>query len=235
MRRRVAVIGSLVLHITVGVVVVAVDRETRDGEPTVPASTTIELVDIVAPAAPTVASRGGGGAPAKSSRAPARRSSARRAPASQHDGDTARSITSSLAEIAIAGEDRTAGDGGDGGGRGGGHGTGLGLGIGFGEQFDRVPPPPPPPPAEVITVSKARPAKLVYPARERDVADGELFVARVVVDHDGYVVGARLVRGFGGHRDDEAASLIWRFRYRPALDDAGHAIRSTLDQRFLVQ
>jgi len=61
-----------------------------------------------------------------------------------------------------------------------------------------------------------------------------MFVARIVVDNDGYVVGAHLVRGFGGPRDAEAANLIWRFRYDPALDDDGHPIRSTFDQRFLV-
>jgi hypothetical protein len=75
---------------------------------------------------------------------------------------------------------------------------------------------------------------LIYPSRERDADDAELFIARVIIDTDGFVAGARIVRGFGGPRDDMAADLIWKFRYAPALDDDGHPIRSTLDQRFLV-
>jgi hypothetical protein len=27
---------------------------------------------------------------------------------------------------------------------------------------------------------------------------------------------------------------VWRFRYAPALDDAGRAIRAIIEQRFLV-
>jgi len=51
----------------------------------------------------------------------------------------------------------------------------------------------------VAPSSKVRSARLIYPARNREVADGELFIARVIVDHEGHVVGARIVRGFGGH------------------------------------
>ncbi len=61
-----------------------------------------------------------------------------------------------------------------------------------------------------------------------------MFVARLTVDTDGYVVGARLVRGIGGPRDELASQLVWRFRYAPALDDDGRAIRATIEQRFLV-
>ena len=127
---------------------------------------------------------------------------------------------------------------GGGAGEGGGGRGGTGRGIGFGEgggigdspQLPSVPAAPPPPP-----VSKARPAKLIYPAREGEAAEGELFIARVTVDTDGYVVGAKLVQGSGDHRDETASQLIWRFRYSPALDDDGRAIRSTLDQSFMVQ
>ena len=84
-------------------------------------------------------------------------------------------------------------------------------------------------------VSKARPPRLIYPTREREAEEGEPFVARVIVDHEGYVVGARLVRGKGGPRDAVASEMIWRFRYAPALDAAGMPIRATLDQPFLVQ
>jgi hypothetical protein len=37
-----------------------------------------------------------------------------------------------------------------------------------------------------------------------------------------------------GPRDNEAADLIFRFRYLPALDDAGRAIASTFEQPFHV-
>jgi hypothetical protein len=98
-----------------------------------------------------------------------------------------------------------------------------------------VPPVPPPVIAHAPRVSKARPARLVYPRRNREVGEGETFVARVTIDAEGYVVGARLVRGFGGRRDEEAASLIFKFRYAAALDEDGRPVRSTLDQNFLVE
>lgn len=116
----------------------------------------------------------------------------------------------------------------------GGSGTGTGIGFGDGGSVQRpqllVPPPAPrgdPP-------SRARPARLIYPTRQREVEDAELFIARVIVDDDGYVAGARLVRGFGGRRDEVASQMIWKFRYAPALDDGGRPTQSTLEQRFLV-
>ena len=123
------------------------------------------------------------------------------------------------------------GDGGEGTGVGGNRGSGIGFGDGgkivLAEEAFALPPPPKP-------ASKARPAKLIYPTRERDLGEERLFVARVTVDADGYVVGAKLVRGHDGPRDDEAADLIFRFRYLPALDDDGRAIRSTFEQPFHV-
>lgn len=134
--------------------------------------------------------------------------------------------------IGTRGERGCEGTGGGFGRLGGGRGHGFGLGAGGSRA--PVPPPPGAPRAEQVA-SKARPPRLVYPKRNRDVEDGETFVARVTIDEDGYVVGAKLVRGFGGRRDDEAAGLIFKFRYAPALDDAGRPIRSTLDQNFLVE
>lgn len=122
------------------------------------------------------------------------------------------------------------GTGGEGSGAGTGRGRGIGLGDGARISEETVALVTPPPPA----ASKARVAKLVYPVREREVDDAELFVARVTIDDEGFVVGAKLVRGFGGPRDAMAADLIWKFRYAPALDDEGRPILSTLDQRFLV-
>jgi hypothetical protein len=113
---------------------------------------------------------------------------------------------------------------------------GIGFGGGTGLGALAPPPPPPPPPAALAAPrSLARPARLVYPSRERDVEESRLFVARLTIDTDGYVVGAHLVRGFGGPRDRDAADAIWRFRYDPARDDAGRPVRSVLDQKFLVQ
>jgi hypothetical protein len=83
-------------------------------------------------------------------------------------------------------------------------------------------------------LSKARPAKLIYPRREGTVEDGKLFVARVTVDTEGFVVGATLLQG-GGPYTGQAGGLIFRFRYLPALDDDGRPIRSTFDQPFGVQ
>lgn len=132
------------------------------------------------------------------------------------------------------GFEQPAGDGG--GGRGGGRGIGSGLGIGDGgaghaamprlARPDVAPPPPP---------SKARPPKLIYPKREAEAEPGEQFVARIKIDRDGYVVGARLVHRSNSPRDDDAAALIFRFRYAPALDAAGRPIDATIDQPFLVE
>jgi hypothetical protein len=136
---------------------------------------------------------------------------------------------------ASAGATERAGDGGEGIGQGGHRGDGIGFGNGGRIELPRdLPELPPAPIGDVAPPSKARAAKLIYPSRQREIEDARLFVARVTVDSDGYVVGARLVRGFGGPRDDEAADLIFRFRYAPALDAAGRAIRSTFEQRFHV-
>jgi hypothetical protein len=130
---------------------------------------------------------------------------------------------------------RTGDDAGLGSGGSGGTGNGRGSGIGFGDGggISAGAPPPPPPPAPKL--SKARPARLIFPSRQRDVDDGELYVMRVTVDADGFVAGATLVRGFGGRRDEVASAQIWRFRYDPARDDDGTPVRSVLEQRFLVQ
>ncbi|HSD89199.1 MAG TPA: hypothetical protein VLB44_16840, partial [Kofleriaceae bacterium] len=117
-------------------------------------------------------------------------------------------------------------------GSGSGNGNGIGFGAGGGVRVAEAVPAPPPPPA----VSKARPAKLVWPTRDEEVEDeGTLFIARVTVDEEGTVVGARMVKTRPGSRGDRAADLIWQFRYTPALDDRGVAIRSTFEQPFQVR
>ncbi len=94
-----------------------------------------------------------------------------------------------------------------------------------------VPAPPPAPP-----VSRARPAKLVWPTRDEEVEDEDaLFIAKITVDEDGAVVGARMLTNRPGSRGERAANAIWTFRYAPALDDDGHPIRSTFEQPFQIR
>ena len=121
-------------------------------------------------------------------------------------------------------------------GRGAGVGDGRGPGIGFGEgggiaTSASVPAPPAPPPP-----SRARPAKLLKPARDVEVIDDSyLFVARVTVDEDGDVAAVHMITTHPGLRGEQAASAIWTFHYAPALDDAGAPIRSTFEQPFQVR
>ncbi|NVB81172.1 MAG: hypothetical protein HOV81_22440 [Kofleriaceae bacterium] len=119
-------------------------------------------------------------------------------------------------------------------GKGTGRGTGSGIGFGDGggvRVADKVPAPPPPP-----EVSKARPAKLVWPTRDEEVDDdANLFVARITVDEEGDVVGARMIKTTPGARAERAANAIWQFRYAPALDDRGVPTRSTFEQQFQVR
>lgn len=126
-----------------------------------------------------------------------------------------------------------AGDGGTGTGtgHGNGHGAGLGLGRGAGDALALRDVPPPPAPH----VSRARPARLLHPTRQLEVDEDELFAAMVTVDHEGEVVGARITKSHPGVRADTASSMIWQFRYSPALDDDGNPIRSTFVQTFAVR
>ncbi len=220
-------LGSLLVHAVLGAALFAlVSHSSRDA--TSPPATAIEMVDVTRPMEPATrpmlvasAASAGGGGPSSPKRA-AR--SAKRVAAFE---DPRGAITFDVG---------AAGDGGAGTGQG--RGTGTGSGIGFGEgaaiaqpgETLAAPPAPPPP-----KISKARPARLIFPSRQRDVEDGQLFVMSVTVDRDGFVAGARLVRGFGGRRDEVAQDQIWRFRYDPARDDDGNPIASTLEQRFLVQ
>ena len=142
------------------------------------------------------------------------------------------------AGAAGAAEGAAGGEGAGGGGRGGiGFGAGGGIGFGAGGQIDAAViagPLPMPTPEQAPAKSRASAPQLIYPAREREVDDSLLFVARLTIDAEGFVVGARLVRGLGGRRDDQAASAVWRFRYRPALDADGRPVQATIEQRFLV-
>jgi len=191
--------------------------------PAPPAIGEITLVDV----AP-----GGGGAPAPAAPAP----SARRA-ASAPRGDAWQQVTVRMEPVPAAAHGT--GDGardGTGTGTGTGDGTGDGNGHGHSVRIPQdVPAPPPPPAPPVVPLSQARPATLVFPRRDREVEDeDDLFIARVTVDRDGDVTGARMVKTRPGVRGDQAASAIWTFRYLPALDDDGRAITSTFEQPFQI-
>lgn len=220
-----ALIVSIAVHGVLGALLVSFERPTGDVASNAPAI----AIEVVAPPtiapppahAPVTDVQGGGSARTRDA-APAKVKS--RAAAPRH-GDIAYTLARGTGI-------EHAGDGGEGTGIGGNRGAGIGFGDGgtIAVTEDQLVLPKP---AE-RAVSKARPAKLIYPTRERDLGEERLFVAKVTVDTDGYVVGAKLVRGMTGPRDDEAADLIFRFRYLPALDDAGRAIASTFEQPFHV-
>jgi outer membrane biosynthesis protein TonB len=238
-----ALVGSLVLHVALVAALVSREVRTSDG---VPSKQTI-AIEIVAP--PTIAPpmqtpptdvQGGGSIISHASTAATKRTPS--PPAHARRSQPVRMKVADLVDYSLdrsghehangGGVDRD-GDGGEGNGTGGNRGDGIGFGDGSRIRMTEDQLTLPPPPAE-RPVSKARPAKLIYPSRERDMGEERLFVARVTVDTDGYVVGAKLVRGSNGPRDDEAADLIFRFRYLPALDDAGHAVKTTFEQPFHV-
>lgn len=230
-----ALAGSIAIHAVLlaslgGVIATIAARET----PADPPTTKIELIEI---ATNTSTPLPGGSTGAKSE---ARANAPRirnpkpivpKRPASPRSAVSTRlSVADTLAGIADVSSDGSGGGTGTGTGTGTGRGHGAGAGLGAqsgGIDVRTVALPIPRP-------SKARPAKLLYPSREREVSEGDLFVATVTVDDDGFVVGAKLRQGTSGPRRDDASSLIFRFRYSPALDDDGHAIRSTFDQPFLV-
>jgi hypothetical protein len=120
------------------------------------------------------------------------------------------------------------------GGLGDGTGRGIGFGAGRGDSDAALAAFAVPTPDIVPRPSQARPPHLIYPRRNRDVDESRLFVARLTIDTDGFVVGAQLVGGRGERGADRAANAVWRFRYRPALDSAGRPVTVTIDQRFLV-
>ena len=122
-------------------------------------------------------------------------------------------------------------DAGTGGGTGGGHGRGVGFGDGDG--IGAAPADVPAPPRPVV--SHARPARLLVPMRQQDVDDDELFIARVTIDEHGDVAGVHMVRTHPGRRAEIAESAIWTFRYDPARDDAGKAVRATFEQPFAIR
>jgi hypothetical protein len=219
------VVGSVVVHLLALVVLLRAPRHAIDVTAHAPrtqiADPIVEtelLVEVISGGAPS----GGGGSTGVTHRPALARSPA---------ASTGRGWD----QVEIS-EERAGG--GDGHGTGGGLGDGTGDGIGFGagggiRTAEQVPEPPrvrtPPP-------SRARPAKLIYPVRDREVDDeGNLFIARITVDTDGDVIGAHMIKTRPGVTGDQAASAIWTFRYLPALDDSGAPIRSTFEQPFQIR
>jgi hypothetical protein len=219
-RRAAIAAGTLALHAVLGGLLALVDRPAGDerlGAPRVEI-VTVEPPRVRAPERPASGASGGGG---QATRARVQHPSVRRTIARDD-------LVTTIEPVA---GDAMGGAGGQGRGFGGGIGDGHGL-ADFAPPAAPVPPPPPapgPPPS-----SKARPPRLIYPSRQVQIDDALLFVATLTIDAEGFVDGAHLSHGFGGPRDDQAAGLVWHFRYAPALDDDGRPIRATIEQKFDV-
>jgi hypothetical protein len=226
MRRALAT--SIAMHGIAGAVVLALSMDRP--EPPIVRERAAIAVEVLEPI-PIVEHAGGAPRPAVSSPASAP-SAPRRHAASSRVAQASRSARPASMRDLVAGAGIDGAPGGHGrGGAGAGTGTGIGFGDGGGlaRIVEPMPAPPPPP-----TVSLARPARLIYPSREADGPAEDMYTARITVDHDGYVVGAKIVHGSLGPRFELASDLIFRFRYAPALDDDGRPIQTTLDQIFLV-
>ncbi|HEX7704532.1 MAG TPA: hypothetical protein VF403_27520 [Kofleriaceae bacterium] len=210
-------IGSIAVH--GALIAIALINVERAPDIHASAAPTLELIDVAVeppakPVAPTTGTGGGGQAGGHH----AARRSARPNKSPQ--------ATSPWGELTIGAD--------NGNGIGIGNGTGTGNGIGFGDgggvqKIRELPAVPAP------FISKARPAKLIYPSRQVEVDEGDMFLARVTVDESGDVVGAHMMRTLPGSRGETASSMIWVFRYSPALDDDGKPVRSTFVQPFAVR
>jgi hypothetical protein len=229
--------GSLIAH-GVLVLLLIVVRQGRDAPK--PRATRIEIVDVIPMPAPqetpVAKGAGGGGAPAapvqmrrasRPRRRPVAKPPVQSTPAAPEPSEV-QSEPAPASEPEVAASEQGGGEG-AGMGMGMGTGTGMGMGTGAGEApiaaFERMVAGP---------RSKARDPILVYPKRERPVEPDRLFIAALTIDRDGKVVGARLVRGVGGARDEKAMDAVWRFAYLPALDDAGAPIRVRIEQQFMI-
>jgi hypothetical protein len=221
------VVGSIVVHVIVLIVLLrghhpaAVIAHASTVAPTEQNAETEIVVEVIAAGAP---SRGGGSSGVDPAAARPRLARSRSAP-----------TTSAWDQVEISDEPPGGGDGhGSGGGRGDGIGAGIGFGAGGGIGAPQLVPEPPRAPAPAL--SRARPAKLIYPVRDREVDDeGNLFIARITVDTDGDVIGAHMIKTRPGVTGDQASCAIWTFRYLPALDDHGTPIRSTFEQPFQIR
>jgi hypothetical protein len=228
-----AIGGSLVVHGAIALVAVLALRAPSDeGSAPRPPPVPIELVGpSPAPPSPEPPAHAGGGPPASTTAPRATHEVRAIAPRAARRSALADEITM---RIEPPGDADGEASGGREGGLGDGPGRGIGFGAGRGDADAALAELAIPTPDLVPRPSQARPPTLIYPRRNRDVDDERLFVARLTIDGDGFVVGAHLVRGRGEPGADRAAHAVWRFRYRPALDAAGRPVTVTIDQRFLV-
>ncbi len=210
-------IGTLAIHAILGASLIAMHHTEAPHDAGDAIVATIALVDPAPESIPATI------APARATASPA--GGSHRPTRGAPRGPVPTTVVGIVGEVGIDHDGNGTGTGTGTGTGAAGPGTGLGLGI-----VDEIPRPPPPPPA--ARVSKARSARLIFPSRQVATAEAELFIARLEIDDDGFVVGAHLARGFGGRRDDVAMSAVFRFRYDPARDDDGRAIRSTVEQHF---
>src|SRR5689334_11058494 len=162
------------MHGVLGALLLSFDRPSGEVVSTTQAIA-VEIVapPTIAPAPKTTADVQGGGNAHTREAAPAK---AKQTAARPRHGDVAYTLDRG------AGVEHD-GDGGEGRGVGGNRGAGIGFGDGgkIAVTEDQLVLPKP------AERSKARPAKLIYPTRERDFGEDRLFVARVTVDTDGYV------------------------------------------------
>lgn len=241
MARGVALAGSLVVH---GAIAAAFATRAAPVEPGEPPPTETEIaIEIVSPPAHASSPPASSPGAAIASSSPVSAAMPRAMPATpllatRHAAASAmRTRAPSRADITMRIE--SSGPGGDElAGDGDGHrGSGIGFGDGSGIVTpDVVAPPLPPPPEPVLPApSQARPPHLIYPTRSREIGASSPYVAQLTIDTEGFVVGARLVRGVGGALDDQTENALWRFRYRPALDDDGRPIKVTIEQPFFPE
>jgi hypothetical protein len=250
--RRSALAGSLAVHGAIVLVAAIIARAPSADRSEPPRTVEIELVGpSPAPPSPQSPANAGGAAPA-SAPAPRPTQRARSESPRRADPDARSSHTRSIAppaarrsaladEVTMRIEPPSAGAGDVSGGCDGGEpeapagaGRGIGFGAGRGDSDAALAAYAVPTPDLVPRPSQAQPPYLIYPRRNRDVDERTLFVARLTIDTDGYVVGAQLLGGRGERGAERAANAVWRFRYRPARDATGRPITVTIDQRFLV-
>ncbi len=234
-------LGSALLHAPLIAAIVTCAGRPRDAHE--PGPLAIEMVEAPAVTAPVEEPPGVAGGPSAGARAAPVPPRAPRTPRSRVAPVDLVGAVEREARVGSddGGSERKGNGSGSGSGSGSGDGDGDGSGTGDGRRAalgadvpvaDRLPAAParPPPPA----ASRARPPRLIYPKRQRAESEGQVYVARLSIDHEGFVVGVRLTAGTRSRRAEAAQTSVWRFRYDPARDDAGRPIAAQIEQRFML-
>ena len=250
-RRRRAVVVSVAAHVVVLAVLVRGHEQRPAARPAARLGmATLAVAEVRRPSVASADAAGGGGgggaeaAPARSVRKAdsvrARAVRPVREPSAPARGRVEAAEETETGEGETGAEDGETTSPGPGSGAGPGSGTGSGDGGGEGGGRGRATgylavSSAPAPVERPVAFSRARPARLIWPVRRGDESEGTLFVARVHVDREGIVVGARLAAGPPRARESDALTAVWRFRYAPALDDEGRPTASWVDQPFVVR